>query len=83
MSNMMDSNCTRSVLNRRSGGTTLSPFQAHIALAYIYGSRTVISNNVFMGTTRAGIYTDSTDSNIVAFGNMYLGVPYPVSLLAP
>jgi parallel beta-helix repeat protein len=83
MSNMMDSNCTRSVLNRRSGGTTLSPFQAHIALAYIYGSRTVISNNVLMGTTRAGIYTDSTDSNIVAFGNMYLGVPYPVSLLAP
>jgi parallel beta-helix repeat protein len=79
MSNMMDSNCTHSVLNRRSGGTTLSPFQAHISLAYIYGSRTVISNNVFMGTTRAGIYTDSTDSNIVIFGNMYFGVPFPVA----
>jgi parallel beta-helix repeat protein len=81
MSNMMDSNCTFSVLNRRSGGRALSPFQAHIALAYIYGSRTVISSNVFMGTTRQGIYTDSTDANIVIFGNMYLGVPYPVRLL--
>jgi hypothetical protein len=27
-SNMMDSNCSHSVLNRRSGGTTASPFQA-------------------------------------------------------
>jgi parallel beta-helix repeat protein len=78
MSNIMDSNCTHSVLNRRSGGTTPSPFQAHIALAWIYGSRTVISSNVFMGTTRSGIYQDSTSSNIVKFNNMYLGVPYPV-----
>jgi parallel beta-helix repeat protein len=82
-SNMMDSNCTFSVLNRRTGGTTPSPFQAHIALAYIYGSRTVVSNNVFMGSTRQGIYTDSTDANIVIFGNMYLGVPRPVRLLDP
>jgi parallel beta-helix repeat protein len=81
MSNMMDSNCTYSILNRRSGGTMPSPFQAHIALAYIYGSPTVISSNVLMGTTRQGIYTDSTDANIVVFGNMYLGVPYPARLL--
>jgi hypothetical protein len=58
-----------------------SPFQAHIALAYIYGSPTVISSNVLMGTTRQGIYTDRTDANIVVFGNMYLGVPYPARLL--
>jgi len=83
MSNMMDSNCTFSVLNRRTGGRTLSSFQAHIALVYIYGSRTVVSNNVFMGSTRQGIYIDSTDSNIAIFGNMYLGVPYPLRLLDP
>jgi parallel beta-helix repeat protein len=83
MSNIMDSNCTYSFLNRRSGGSAPSPFQAHIALAYIYGSRSVISSNVFMGTTRAGVYTDGTDSNIVAFGNLYLGVPYPVGLPDP
>jgi parallel beta-helix repeat protein len=78
MSNIMDSNCSYSVLNRRSGGRTPSPFQAHIALAWIYGSRTVISSNVFMGTTRSGIYQDSTSSNIVKFNNIYMGTPYPV-----
>jgi hypothetical protein len=52
-------------------GTLASPFS-------VYGSRTVISNNVFMGTTRSGIYQDSTSSDIVKFNNMYLGVPYPV-----
>jgi parallel beta-helix repeat protein len=67
--NKMDSNCTFSVLNRRSGGTTPSSFQAHIALAYIYGSRTVISNNTFTGSTRMAIYTDGTDSNIAIVGN--------------
>jgi hypothetical protein len=76
---MMDSNCTFSVLNRRSGGTTPSPFQAHIALTCIYGSTTVISGNVFMESTRAGIYTDSTDANIVILANMYFGVPFPVA----
>jgi parallel beta-helix repeat protein len=80
MSNLMDSNCTFSVLNRRSGGRTPSPFYAHIQLAYIYGSRTVISNNTFMGTTRGGIYRDSTSSNIVAVNNIYLGVPYPLTV---
>jgi parallel beta-helix repeat protein len=83
MSNMMDSNCSFSVLNRRSGGTMPSPFQAHIALAYIYGSPTVVSNNVFMGTTRGGIYQDTTDANIVVFGNVYLGVPFPLAPLLP
>lgn len=74
----MDSNCSYSVLNRRSGGTTPSPFQAHIAPAYIYGSWTIISNNVFMGTTRSGIYQDATSANIIKVANLYLGVPYPV-----
>jgi hypothetical protein len=76
---MMDSNCTVSVLNRRSGGSTPSPFQAHIALAYIYGSRTVISGNVFMGATRTAIYTDSTDANIVILANMVFGLPFLVA----
>jgi parallel beta-helix repeat protein len=79
MSNLMDSNCTYSVLNRRSGGTTLSRFQAHIQLAYTYGSPTVISYNTFMGSTRSGIYLDSTSSNVIAVNNIYLGVPYPVT----
>jgi hypothetical protein len=64
-SNKMDSNCTFSVLNRRSGGTAPSPFQAHIALAWVYGSPTVISNNTFSGPTRTKVYTDDSDSNIV------------------
>ncbi|MGJ7914714.1 right-handed parallel beta-helix repeat-containing protein [Massilia sp. LXY-6] len=68
-SNKMDSNCSFSVLNRRSGGTTPSPFQAHIALAYVYGSLTTVSNNSFSGSTRMGIYTDGTDSNITIAGN--------------
>jgi hypothetical protein len=80
-SNMMDSNCSFSVLNRRGGGTEPSPFQAHIALAYIYGSPTVVSNNVFMGATRQGIYQDGTDANIVVFGNVYMGVPFLVAWL--
>jgi parallel beta-helix repeat protein len=80
MSNLMDSNCTYSVLNRRGGGTTPSRFYAHIQLAFIYGSQTIISNNVFMGTTRGGIYQDSTCANIVAVNNMYLGVPYPLTI---
>lgn len=62
--NRLDSNCSFSVLNRRSGGQTPSPFQAHIALAYIYGSPTVVSNNTFSGSTPMEIYTDGTDANI-------------------
>lgn len=69
-SNTMESNCTVSVLNRRSGGKTPSSFQAHIALAYVYGSRTVVSKNVFLGSTRMGIYLDGTDENITTIGNI-------------
>jgi parallel beta-helix repeat protein len=79
MSNRMDSNCSHAVLNRRSGGSTPSPFYAHIQLAGIYGSPTVISNNIFMGKTRGGIAQDSSSSNIIKFNNIYLGVPYPVA----
>lgn len=68
-SNKLDSNCTFSVLNRRSGGKTPSPFQAHIALAYVYGSPTVVSNNRFSGSTTMRVYTDGTDSNITVIGN--------------
>jgi hypothetical protein len=64
-SNKLNANCAFSVLNRRSGGTTPSPFQAHIALAWVYGSPTVISNNTFSGPTRMKVYTDDSDSNIV------------------
>jgi parallel beta-helix repeat protein len=64
-SNKLSSNCTFSVLNRRSGGTAPSPFQAHIALAWVYGSPTVISNNTYSGSTRMKVYTDDTDANIV------------------
>jgi hypothetical protein len=76
--NTMDSNCTYSVLNRRSGGTAPSPFYAHIQLAYIYGSPTIIANNIFIGTTRGGVRQDRTCSNIVAINNIYMGVPYPL-----
>lgn len=69
-SNKMGSNCSFSVVNRRSGGKTPSPFQAHIALSYIYGSPTVVSNNSFSGSTRMGIYTDGTDSNITTVRNV-------------
>jgi parallel beta-helix repeat protein len=67
--NKMDANCTISVLNRRSGGTSLSPFQAHIALAYVYGSPTVISKNTFSGSTPMKVYTDASDSNVTVVGN--------------
>ncbi len=63
-SNKLDSNCTFSVLNRRSGGKTPSTFQAHIWLTYVYGSPTVVSNNTFSGKTSMTIYTDGTDENI-------------------
>jgi parallel beta-helix repeat protein len=68
-SNTMDSNCTFSVLNRRKGETTPSPFQAHIALVYVYGSPTVVSSNTFSGTTPMAIYTDGSDSGITTAGN--------------
>jgi hypothetical protein len=79
-SNTLDSNCTRSVLNRRRGGTTPSPFYAHIHVAYIYGSRTTISSNIFMGTTRGGIFQDPNSSNVVKFNNIYIGVPFPITM---
>jgi len=62
--NVMDSNCTMSVLNRRSGGTAPSTFQAHIALVYVYGSPTVVSKNFMSGRTRMRVYTDASDSNV-------------------
>lgn len=67
-SNWLDSNCSLSVLNRRSGGKTPSPFQAHIALAYIYGSPTVVSKNTFLGKTSMRVYTDGTDANVTVVG---------------
>jgi parallel beta-helix repeat protein len=69
-SNKMASNCSYSVLNRRSGGKTPSGFQAHIALAYVYGSPTVVSNNSFSGSTRMAVYTDGTDANITIVGKV-------------
>jgi hypothetical protein len=63
-SNKMDSNCAFSVMNRRSGGTTPSSFQAHISLTYVYGSPTLVSKNTFSGSTRMGVYTDGTDANV-------------------
>jgi hypothetical protein len=78
-SNRLESNCTYSVLNRRSGGTSPSPFYAHVHLAFIYGTRTIISSNVFAGTTRGGIFQDSTSSNVIKANNIYLGVPFPIT----
>jgi hypothetical protein len=51
-------------MNRRSGGTTPSSFQAHISLTYVYGSPTLVSKNTFSGSTRMGVYTDGTDANV-------------------
>lgn len=82
MSNRLESNCTFSVIGRRSGGSAPSPFSAHIHLSYIYGTRTIITSNIFSGTTRGGIFQDSTSSNIIAAMNIYLGVPYPLTLQA-
>ena len=80
ISNRLESNCTYSVLNRRSGGTARSPFYAHIHLSHIYGTQTTITTNVFMGTTRGGIYRDSTSSNLFIANNIYLGVPFPLTV---
>jgi hypothetical protein len=74
----MTANCAYSVLNRRSGGTGPSPFYAHIQLAYIYGSPTTISNNMFVGPTQGGVRQDSTCSNVIVTNNIYVGVPYPL-----
>jgi hypothetical protein len=76
--NTMTANCSYSVLNRRSGGTAPSPFYAHIQLAYIYGSPTVISNNMFIGPTQGGARQDVTCSNVAVINNIYVGVPYPL-----
>jgi parallel beta-helix repeat protein len=80
-SNRLESNCTYSVLNRRSGGTSPSPFYAHIHVAYIYGTRTIISSNVFAGTTRGGIFQDSRSSNVIKVNNIYVGVPFPITIV--
>jgi parallel beta-helix repeat protein len=63
-SNKFDSNCSFSVMNRRSGGTAPSGFQAHLALAWVYGSPTVVSKNTFSGSTPMQVYKDATDENI-------------------
>ncbi len=67
-SNKLDANCSVSVLDRRSGGKTPSPFQAHIALAYVYGSPTVVSNNSFAGRTPMTVYTDGTCDRVTVIG---------------
>jgi hypothetical protein len=82
MSNRLESNCTFSVLHRRTGGTSPSPFYAHIHLSYMYGTRTIIVSNIFSGTTRGGVFVDSTSSNVIVAMNIYLGVPFPITPMA-
>lgn len=79
MSNRLESNCTFSVLNRRSGGTSPSRFYAHVDLSYIYGTRTIVASNIFSGSTGGGIFQDGTSSNIIKAMNIYRGVPYPLA----
>ncbi|MCC2972576.1 right-handed parallel beta-helix repeat-containing protein [Massilia sp. IC2-476] len=69
-SNLLHANCSFSVMSRRSGGKTPSAFQAHIALAYVYGSPTVVANNRFSGRTSMKIYTDGTNEKITFAGNV-------------
>jgi parallel beta-helix repeat protein len=63
-SNKLDSNCSFSVLKRRSQGTAPSGFQAHISLTHVYGSPTVVSKNTYSGSTRMKVYTNDTDENV-------------------
>lgn len=77
--NFLDSNCTHSIKNRRAGGTAHSRFVAHIQLDFIYGTRTLLSHNVFVGTTQARILQDNASSNVVMSKNVDLGTPFPLS----
>jgi parallel beta-helix repeat protein len=81
--NVLNTNCTRAVLNRRSGGNAPSPFYAHIQLAYIYGSPSFITSNLMMGPTRGGIHLDSTSSNVTVRNNVYRGTPAPLAAAGP
>jgi parallel beta-helix repeat protein len=81
MSNRLESNCTFSVLDRRTGGTAPSPFYAHVHLSYIYGARTLIMSNIFSGTSSGGVFQDSTSSNVIAAMNIYMGFAYPMTPL--
>jgi len=77
--NVLNTNCTHAVLDRRSGGSAPSPFYAHIQLAYIYGSPTFITSNLMVGPTRGGIHLDSTSSNVTVRNNVYWGTPSPLA----
>jgi hypothetical protein len=63
-SNKLSSNCTFSVMDRRRAGKTLSTFQAHISLTYVYGTPTVVSKNSFTGSTPMKVYTNETDKYV-------------------
>lgn len=75
--NYLTQNCTFAVMNRRSGGSQPSPFYAHIQLAYIYGSRTLINSNILGGPPANAIHVGTASSNIVIEGNIYLDALMP------
>ncbi|MET1161420.1 MAG: right-handed parallel beta-helix repeat-containing protein [Pseudoxanthomonas sp.] len=81
--NVLNTNCTHAVLDRRSGGSAPSPFYAHIQLATIYGSPSFITSNFMVGPTRGDVHLDSTSSNVTVRNNIYWRTPSPLAAAGP
>lgn len=77
VSNFFRNNCTNSITNRRSGGTHANYFCADINCSYTIGD-SLIANNTFGGTSRAGIAIDSHCTSITTANNIFLSVSYPI-----
>lgn len=79
--NWLESNCTASFKNRRTGGTTLTNFNAHIGFSAHKGKASYVVNNLFKGATLAGISeTTNSDNNLVKANNIFIDVRYPVCM---
>lgn len=77
--NILESNCTYAVLNRRTGGTFTCGFNAHITCSNTLGTPTIISGNYMTGSTSVGISQTSNAIQITKANNIFVGVPYPVT----
>jgi hypothetical protein len=80
VANYLDTNCTNSVTNRRSGSTLKNAFNAHVSLSNIFGKQSIVANNIMMGPTLVGISETANCANAVKANNIFYDVRYPISI---
>lgn len=81
--NYLESNCMAAFKGRRTGGTQLTGFNAHISFAAHKGQTSYVVNNYMAGSTLVGISENSTSENIlIKANNIFDDVKYPICMPA-